>query len=202
MLLVGYVLLLKSENPFASAENSGNTGDFGGSTARQIAFPCTSPGTGHPRRCASPAEQQSNSNELTWAVMGAIGVVFWRVKPMEAPQQKWFSRKAQRILAEFDTITDTQDFIAEGGTLEREIRSFLVSVASLLKGDCKIRNWKHDFSTDDTTTFTSDYTRHPGNCLSLTLSHSLLVGVIHLRPTPKTWRSSFSSRGIGHMLRA
>src|SRR5260370_32283048 len=59
------------------------------------------------------------------------------------------SPKANRILSQFDTITETQSFLAASGPLEKEIRSFLVSVAGLLKSEYQIRDWKHDFPPND-----------------------------------------------------
>jgi DNA polymerase-3 subunit epsilon len=60
-----------------------------------------------------------------------------------------FSEKAQEVLAHFEMISETNKFIAEGGPLETEIRAFLVSVARMLKRDCKIQDWKQDFPAND-----------------------------------------------------
>jgi len=62
---------------------------------------------------------------------------------------KLFSQEAQSILGQVDATAATLKFVAECGPLEKEIRTFLVSVASLLKCDCQIRDWKQDFPADD-----------------------------------------------------
>ena len=59
------------------------------------------------------------------------------------------SEKAQSLLAQFDGAAETVKFVAEDGPLEKEIRSFIASVAGRLKRDCKIQEWKQDFPPDD-----------------------------------------------------
>src|SRR5579862_638067 len=66
---------------------------------------------------------------------------------MEKLQRQLFSSKAVSILSQFDATAETLKFVAEDGPLEKEIRTFLVSVAGMLKRDCKIQNWKHDVIT-------------------------------------------------------
>jgi len=61
---------------------------------------------------------------------------------MEKLKQQLFSPKAQKILAQYDATADTLAFVAEDGPLDKEIRSFLVSIAGMLKRDCKIQDWK------------------------------------------------------------
>ena len=68
---------------------------------------------------------------------------------MEKPQRRLFSEKAQSLLAQFDATAETVKLVAEDGPLEKEIRSFLVSVAGMLKRDCKIQDWKQEFHSDD-----------------------------------------------------
>jgi len=68
---------------------------------------------------------------------------------MEKPQARLFSQKALDILAQFDATAETLKFVAEDGPLEKEIRSFLVSVAGRLKRDSKIQDWKQDFPPND-----------------------------------------------------
>lgn len=68
---------------------------------------------------------------------------------MEHPQLKVFSPKAAAILAQVETISETQAFVAEDGPLEKEIRSFLISAASMLKRDCKIQVWKQNIPAKD-----------------------------------------------------
>ncbi len=68
---------------------------------------------------------------------------------MEKPKPQLFSQKAQTILAQFDAVAQTSKYVAEEGPLDKEIRSFLVSVAGMLKRDCKIQDWKQDFPPDD-----------------------------------------------------
>lgn len=68
---------------------------------------------------------------------------------MEKPQRKLFSQKALDTLARFDTTAETLKFVAEEGPLEKEVRSFLVSVAGMLKRDCEIQDWQQIFPPND-----------------------------------------------------
>jgi hypothetical protein len=68
---------------------------------------------------------------------------------MEKPQRKLFSQKALDTLAQFDATAETLKFVAEDGPLEKEIRSFLVSVMGRIKRDCKLQDWKQDFPPND-----------------------------------------------------
>jgi DNA polymerase III subunit epsilon len=77
---------------------------------------------------------------------------------MEKPQAKLFSQKALDTLAQFDATAETLAYVAEGGPLDKEIRSFLVSIAGMLKRDCKIQDWKHDLKTADADDDDAGYT--------------------------------------------
>lgn len=68
---------------------------------------------------------------------------------MESARLKLISPKASMILAEFDSVTETKRYIADDGPLGKDIRSFLVSVAGMLKRDCKVQDWKQDFPVVD-----------------------------------------------------
>lgn len=48
---------------------------------------------------------------------------------MEKSQPRLFSTKAQDLLAQWGSFAEMKNFVAEGGPLEKEIRSFLVSIA-------------------------------------------------------------------------
>jgi DNA polymerase-3 subunit epsilon len=67
---------------------------------------------------------------------------------MEKSRPRLFSQKALDTLAQFDATAETLKFGAKDGPLEREIGSFLVWVAGMLKRDCKIQDWKQDFPPD------------------------------------------------------
>lgn len=45
-------------------------------------------------------------------------------------------------------MAGTQSSVEEAEALERQIRQFLVSIAGVLKRDCKIEDWKQEFATD------------------------------------------------------
>lgn len=77
---------------------------------------------------------------------------------MNSPQRKLFSKRAQSLLAQFDATAETVKFVAKDGPLAGEIRAFLVSVAAMVKRDCKIQDWKHDLQTPDDDAEDAGYT--------------------------------------------
>jgi DNA polymerase-3 subunit epsilon len=68
---------------------------------------------------------------------------------MAWPERKLLSPEAKSLWGHFDKLAEPVKLVATNGPLEKEIRSFVVSVAERLKRDSDILDWNQDFPSNE-----------------------------------------------------